>query len=668
MGAMMRISWMPFLIALAVPPVHCFLNGNCLKEDPPPGVLVLPPGSTLVLGCSGLVEVNGQRVKVNRAERTSSNTGVLTTTDTGVLTTTDTGVLTTTDTSVRATTDTSVRATTDTGVLTTTDTGVRATTDTGVRATTDTGVPDATVVTETDNSQTNRLDETVTRSSDVRQHTTLPGGGVRNENRENVEKGIEHPNKGGGKQNKVGQLLHTVNQPRRSDSQSRPTPAGTKSLPITDRGAGGPETEKHPDWWNEKMGGGYEQDVAGGRTVRSQWRLNGRLLGGGAVLTVPSVTVSDSGNYSCQRRGTLVFSLRVSVAVPPETPALSCYKRSPTSKIRCDWTASQSVTPAPQCYLLVQKGSFSQKESFSRVNCSYSTKMSRCWCAMDHQVENDRVFHLVNLCVANIAGNKSSDTLYFQPLAIMKPDPPSNVMATAELGQERRLRVSWSVPRSWKERDRYHELQYELKYHTLPEGIQINGSTTRQTYSITDALPGVLYLIQVRAKEEFDGYWSEWSQPVYASTWAAPGSTLSNHLPTIMPDVEESGSGMTEEPTDAESETGVAVWPHVLWVVAFCVGLSVTMLSIYLYRHRVRLMSKLCQLSSVSSSTDDHSPPATTLPTQEGHALVNFPTSFVEEPHLEEEQKGEETEEEEEVETWEVFHFNNTSYFLVQNN
>lgn len=32
-------------------------------------------------------------------------------------------------------------------------------------------------------------------------------------------------------------------------------------------------------------------------------------------------------------------------------------------------------------------------------------------------------------------------------------------------------------------------------------------------------MPGVEYLIQVRAKEEFDGQWSEWSPSTYAKSW-----------------------------------------------------------------------------------------------------------------------------------------------------
>lgn len=57
--------------------------------------------------------------------------------------------------------------------------------------------------------------------------------------------------------------------------------------------------------------------------------------------------------------------------------------------------------------------------------------------------------------------------------------------------------------------------------------MQIKGTTTAQFYTITDALPGVQYLIQLRAKEEFDGHWSEWSTAVYANTWTGNTHTRS---------------------------------------------------------------------------------------------------------------------------------------------
>ncbi|XP_038850966.1 uncharacterized protein LOC120048805 isoform X2 [Salvelinus namaycush] len=805
-------SWIRLRVLLSALTVHCFLDGTCPRRDPPPRVLVLSPGSVLVLACSGQVEVNGLEVMVNRAEHTSVITGVPPTT---VSTTTDT---TSNGTTVSTTTDTTSNGTT---VSTTTDTTSNGTTVSAIKDGSDNGttvsvikdgsdngttvsvikdgsdngttvsvikdgsdngttvsvikdgsdngttvsvikdgsdngttvsvikdgsdngttvsvikdgsdngttvsvikdgsdngttvsvikdgsdngttvsvikdgsdngidtfstgkdtivltVTDTPVISWTDDTGTDSTEKTVIRNTRAGDHTPLTVREVNKGNGKNVEDVTEEEHKGGGgEQRDTGWSLYTVNQPGHTDTQKLFPLTGTSLQPTRDSGVGGADTELPSDRWTDAMDS--EEEEEGGRMVRglrgrSQWRLNGRpLIGGvvvlgrrGATLTLPSLAVGDSGNYSCHRGGKLVSSLRVSVAVPPERPKLSCYKRSPSSKIRCVWTASQPVTPVPQCYLLLRKG---LSGSFSRVNCSYSAPLSRCWCAIGHQEKESREPHLAYLCVTNTAGNTTSPLLDFTPLDIIKPDPPSSVVVRGVERQERRLRVSWALPHSWKERDRYHELLYELRYHTMPHGTQIKGTTTARFYTITDALSGVQYLIQLRAKEEFDGHWSEWSTAVYANTWTAPVPTAFSDLSPVMDytDYTDSGSGMTEDTSVSESRGDVEVWHHVLWVVASCVLLSITLLSAYLYRHRERFMSKLWRLSPVSSSPACPSPPVTALPTQEGHALVNFDHPIYGEPVPQEEEKKEEDEEEEEEEKGEVIRFNNTSYFLVQ--
>lgn len=37
--------------------------------------------------------------------------------------------------------------------------------------------------------------------------------------------------------------------------------------------------------------------------------------------------------------------------------------------------------------------------------------------------------------------------------------------------------------------------------------------------TITDVLPGVDYVFQLRARDEFDGVWGDWSAAIYARSW-----------------------------------------------------------------------------------------------------------------------------------------------------
>lgn len=43
----------------------------------------------------------------------------------------------------------------------------------------------------------------------------------------------------------------------------------------------------------------------------------------------------------------------------------------------------------------------------------------------------------------------------------------------------------------------------------------------RQSWMIYDALPHTLYEVQLRAKDEFDGIWSDWTDTVLAVTWSS---------------------------------------------------------------------------------------------------------------------------------------------------
>ncbi|XP_076010038.1 interleukin-6 receptor subunit alpha [Genypterus blacodes] len=596
------------LCVLSAAPARGVFEGTCPRKDPPPGVLVVSPGSKLSLTCSGSVKVDGVKVSVagDTSSRGKSSDG----------------------------TRAGVRGQDSSGNLT------------GVWEKTGQGA----------------LDGAVTRG-----YQTLPTARA-TEPGEDGEPATRSAY--------TSQVSHTgVN--------TSPTAQTFPATSVSGR--------QEVDW--EEMDGDYEDEdeeegdgsrVTRGLRKRAHWKFNGMALrkgegeqGGlvlgrrGATLSLPSATMGHSGKYTCQHRGK-TFSLRVIMAVPPEHPTLSCYKKSPSSKIRCEWTLQQPITVRPDCYLLLHKGPL---WTLTRSQCSFSPSLSRCWCALDHNEDERRDLHIAYLCVTSMAGNATSSVLRFKPLDILKPDPPSDVRVRQEEGQERRMTISWSSPTSWKHQDAYYELMYELSYRPIKPPV-LHAQTVpmkhQRSYTITDIMPGVEYMMQLRTKDEFDGLWSNWSAPVYGHSWTAKRLTVSlnDDLTTTMyPAYESSGSDEIIFDVAPMSEGVMEVWQLALWISAPCVLLLV-FVAAYIFRHKVKYAIQLQTLTGVTQCSESSQPSVTPPAAPEAQALVTFaPPHFKQ--SLPNEVEGEEEEGEKEAESTvqerrEAVHFNNSCYFLVQ--
>uniref|UniRef100_A0A8D3B443 Interleukin 6 receptor n=1 Tax=Scophthalmus maximus TaxID=52904 RepID=A0A8D3B443_SCOMX len=526
--------------------LHGIFDGTCPRRDPPPGVLVLSPGSELVLTCKGHVMVDGVKVNIARDIAPTTTGNIM---------------------NDEHTTDSSV-----------------------------TEVYHIDPEAEVRTTRENRLTDTASSTTNMVQPTSA-GGLLRGESHWEAEE-VD------------GEGDYEEEEEEGGEEGSRVT-RGIKSRPW---------------WkWNGKTVG----------TRGNEWRKL-TLERRGATLCLRSARETDSGRYTCHHRGRERFSLKVIVADPPESPRLSCYKKSPSSKIRCEWKPQRPVTghnvplflpPAPR-----------PLDTFLQFQCSYSSRLSRYWCALDHNEDELRKLHMAYLCVTSIAGNATSALLPFTPLNILKPDPPSNVIVAQVEGHETWMRVTWYFPTSWKPQDTYYELIYEVKYRPLESPIyheQVARIKSQRSYKITDALPGVTYLIQLRAKEEYDGEWSDWSTPFNASSWTVVG--------------------------------GMEVSHPALWISGSLLLLSVV-LAAYMFRYKDRLMSKLHRVSVVVRSGDSSQPPPPTPVAPEGQALVTFmPLCYNDSPPSEAGEGEEENEEEQRMtDKIEAMHFNNTSYFLTQ--
>ncbi|XP_069041359.1 interleukin-6 receptor subunit alpha isoform X2 [Lepisosteus oculatus] len=363
------------------------------------------------------------------------------------------------------------------------------------------------------------------------------------------------------------------------------------------------------------------------RHVSWAWRLNGKTVRGarGDTLSLSSVQLSSSGNYTCHRDGQLAFTVNITVGVAPERPTLSCSRKTPLSKIRCSWTATRPSIPIAHCRLIYKKGPVGE---YMFQACS-SSSSRRCWCVLDVEEEGS-LYYLASLCAFNPAGAQTSPLLRFSSVEIIKPDPPRNVSVWEEEGSSCRLRVRWAYPSTWK--NHFYKLKFEVQYQPVLEGEQFSVqvvSTQSTGYTITDALPHVSYLVRVRAREEFDnGQWSDWSSAAYGHTWTAPepsthhskaAGTDSALVATVSlatdPDVFLlDGSGMYEDPPPVlESQSNTSpqeLWVIVSWAAGVSLLVGVSLLTIFIARYRVQLKSKLLKMGRHA-----HNPPCQVPPT-----------------------------------------------------
>ncbi|XP_068998886.1 interleukin-6 receptor subunit alpha [Embiotoca jacksoni] len=582
-----------WLCVVCVPLIHSIFDGACPRKDPPPGVLVLSPGSSLVLSCWGHVKVNGVKVSLSRnssANRSRSSLGVI---------------------------PTPPKYTGDGAVSLETDKSPQKNT-------------------ASEGHQSDLIDEGVTTKQ---------------------------------------VLGYTDKQYTASPHMVQPTSA---SRPL--KGESDWEAEEM-DIESEDEEGKEGRRVTRGIKLRPQWKWNqrtvvtgdrdlGELTFGrsGALLSLASVRLTDSGKYTCHHRGRKTFAVKVIVADRPESPHLFCYKKSPSSKIRCEWTAQKPVIKQPDCYLSLSK---SPTEEFHKVPCSYSSQHSRCWCALDYNEDELRTLHMAYLCVTSITSNATSSLLRFTPLSILKPDPPSNVSVQKEEGQETRMQVTWNLPTSWKQQDNFYELIYEIKYRPCNSSLsneQIRMIKGQRSYTITDALPGVVYKILLRTKEEYDGQSGDWSTPVYARSWTDAVIDDLSHIIFDLSDQDFPGSGEGSGADNDADDRGIEgeVSHLVLWISGLFALLSV-ILAAYIFRHKDRFMSKLQSFSVITQRGDLSQPPPSAPTAPEGQAMVTFAPPQCKHCLPREAEEEEENEEEQiPEERIETMHFNNTSYFFLQ--
>ncbi|NXW23298.1 IL6RA protein, partial [Circaetus pectoralis] len=78
-----------------------------------------------------------------------------------------------------------------------------------------------------------------------------------------------------------------------------------------------------------------------------------RRLAEGNTLLLWQLRYEDSGRYSCYMGGRPLRSLRLLVEEPPETPRVSCYRRSHDKDVLCEWPLQAKPSPGTRAMLWV---------------------------------------------------------------------------------------------------------------------------------------------------------------------------------------------------------------------------------------------------------------------------------------------------------------------------
>ncbi|XP_069739320.1 interleukin-6 receptor subunit alpha [Phaenicophaeus curvirostris] len=271
-------------------------------------------------------------------------------------------------------------------------------------------------------------------------------------------------------------------------------------------------------WWLEERGAAA---MPGGHR---------RLLLGGNVLPLRRLRYEDSGRYSCFSGGHRLRSLRLLVEEPPETPRVSCYRRSHDKDVLCEWPQRVKPSPATRATLWLKRRFTAENATEQR--CRYFSRARKFVCRVKVPPGADDTKSLVvSTCVANGAGTAAGEDKIITLSSVLKPDPPLNVTVEPLEKAPQRLRVNWSYPSSWD--PRFYWLHFQVRYRPEPARTFTEVDQVVTTWlDIHDAWRGTRHVVQVRAQEEFGhGSWSEWSREAVGTPWIDPGDVTSEMGP-----------------------------------------------------------------------------------------------------------------------------------------
>ncbi|XP_058421983.1 ciliary neurotrophic factor receptor subunit alpha isoform X2 [Diceros bicornis minor] len=206
----------------------------------------------------------------------------------------------------------------------------------------------------------------------------------------------------------------------------------------------------------------------------------------------------------------VVYAQRHSPQVPPREPVLSCRSNTYPKGFYCSWHLP-TPTYIPNTFnVTVLHGS-------KIMVCEKDPALkNRCHIRYMHLFST--IKYKVSISVSNALGHNAT-AITFDEFTIVKPDPPENVVARPVPSNPRRLEVTWQTPSTWPDPESF-PLKFFLRYRPLIldqwQHVELSDGTA---HTITDAYAGKEYIIQVAAKDNEIGTWSDWSVAAHATPW-----------------------------------------------------------------------------------------------------------------------------------------------------
>ncbi|XP_060109546.1 interleukin-6 receptor subunit alpha [Heteronotia binoei] len=338
-------------------------------------------------------------------------------------------------------------------------------------------------------------------------------------------------------------------------------------------------------------------------TTNVQWRFNGRNISSdcgrlvleGPRLFLPSVYYNNSGLYTCHAGGRILRSVRLLVEEPPEVPDFTCFRRSFTKDILCEWKPSRQLCSRTKAKFWVGKGLMGGNHT--EHQCRYYSKSQKFTCriAMTHYDED--ITLRVTMCVTNAAGTATSEQKYYRTSNLVKPDPPENVQVMPVEKAPRKLLVTWRYPSSWG--SKIYHLRFQLRYRAdiSQTYSEVELPLEMTSHVIHDALQNLPHRVQVRAHEEFDyGTWSEWSRESTGTPWTEPPEAESETTTSDIPKVTDYSNFVTSNvsttpafPTESEQPAAaadMALHTFLIPAVTVILGLALVVGIIIRYRKK----------------------------------------------------------------------------------